>query len=226
MTDGIRAVIRHRERAGRRRPDVKLLFLGMDETIGELPAFVRLAHELGARTVVLQAMGEYEQVKGRSVALHHRPLGRRCLDAAREAAGPLGVTIELFPPDHLSDGPAAGGTPVPAGRRTKDCFFPWDRAVVTTGGDVLPCCAAETAFGNLRARAFADIWRGRSYRRLRGALLSGDLPLMCRTCTGQAWRAVRAGDPVRAAARLERIRFRQRLRRSRALRRLREAVRR
>jgi MoaA/NifB/PqqE/SkfB family radical SAM enzyme len=172
-------------------------------------------------------MGEYERVKGKSVALHHRELGRRWLHAAEEAAHHLGVAIELFPPGHLSDESPASEEHPPTSRawdRTKDCFFPWDRAVITASGDLLPCCAAPEPLGNLRTDSFLEIWYGPAYGELRRALLSGDLLPMCRTCTGQGWRERSPWDGVRAGLRLERIRARQRLRRSATLRKIKNAV--
>lgn len=228
VIEGIRAVNRHKEARGRNSPVIKLLFLGMDDTIEELPEFVRMAHSLRVRVVVLQAMGEYEQVKGKSVALHHRALGRRLLGEAQRVARNLGVTVELFPPGHLDEGARSGpeaGAGAAAVLRTRDCFFPWDRAVITAGGDVLPCCASPEAFGNLGRDSFEEIWYGETYRKLRRSLLSGSLPPMCLTCTGQAWRGVSRSDGPAAALRLERIRLRQRLRRSGALRKIRDALR-
>ena len=225
VLEGVRAVVRHKERSGRRFPEIKLLFLGMTDTIAEFPAFVRLAHSLGAGTVVLQAMGEYAAVKGKSVAAGHREEGRRCLEAARAEARRLGVAIELFPPDQFSAAPPAGA-PTQAGAPglAKDCFFPWDRAVIATTGEVFPCCSSPVPFGDLTRQPFREIWYGAPYRALRRALLEGDLPPMCRTCTGQAWTVRRPGDLLKEALRLERGRLRQRLRRSPFLRRIKDSL--
>ncbi|HOE26264.1 MAG TPA: radical SAM protein [bacterium] len=227
VLEGVRAVVRHRERSGRRLPALKLLFLGMTDTIAEFPEFVRLARSLGVGTVVLQAMGEYEAVKGKSVAAGaHRALGRRMLEAARLEARRLGVAIELFPPDQFSAEAPAGASAGEAERRlVRECVFPWDRAVIATTGEVFPCCSCLVPFGDLTRQPFEEIWRGDAYRALRRALLEGDLPAMCRSCTGQAWTRRRRGDLLKTALRLERGRLRQRLRRSPALRRIREALR-
>lgn len=227
VLEGVRAVVRHKERSGSRLPALKLLFLGMTDTIAEFPEFVRLARSLEVDTVVLQAMGEYEAVKGRSVAAGaHRAQGRRMLEAAQAEAQRLGVAIELFPPDQFSDdAPVPAPVAAPARALLKDCFFPWDRAVIATTGEVFPCCSSPVPFGDLTRQPFREIWYGNAYRALRRALLEGDLPPMCRSCTGQAWVARRRGDLLKAALRLERGRLRQRLRRSPALRKIREALR-
>jgi MoaA/NifB/PqqE/SkfB family radical SAM enzyme len=225
--EGVRAVVRRKEEAGSRFPAMKLLFLGMTDTIGELPEFVRLAASLRVPAVVLQALGEYDAVRGKSAAARCPGAGLRHLEAAREEGRRLGVAVELFPPDQFREAPAAPPPPAQAARRAvKDCFFPWDRAVIATTGEVFPCCSSPAPFGSLMEQPFEEIWRGDGYRRLRAALLRGDLPPMCRACTGQAWTVRRRGDPLRAAVRLERGRLRQRLRRSPTLRKIRDSFKR
>lgn len=225
VIEGVRAVARRKEQSGSRLPAMKLLFLGMTDTIRELPEFVRLAASLGVPTVVLQAMGEYDAVKGKSVAAG-RPRGARAhLEAAREEGRRLGVAVELFPPDQFSETPPPPPVAAePSRGAVKDCFFPWDRAVIATTGEVFPCCSSPAPLGSLMEQSFEEIWHGEAYRRLRAALLRGELPPMCRACTGQAWTFPRRGDRLRAAARLERSRLRQRLRRSPLLRAVRDSL--
>lgn len=233
VISGIRAINRYKEKEGRSAPDIRMLFLGMTENIAELPEFIRLAHSLGVNKVVLQAMGEYENVKEKSVALQHKALGRRWLEEARKQAVELGVSIELFPPEQFTEDNAPG-TDSPARSvshhekkriTTKDCFFPWDRAVITTEGDVLPCCAAPRPLGNLNEQSFEEIWHGKAYSKLRRSLLDGTLPLMCRTCTGTGWKEINRWDNMGSFVKLERNRIRQGLRRSPLLRKLKNALR-
>ena len=49
---------------GRRQPKVSLWLTGLKETIGQLPAFVRLAHELGIGEVYLQRLVYFEEGQG------------------------------------------------------------------------------------------------------------------------------------------------------------------
>lgn len=225
VVNGLKAISRAKKRTGRSTPEIRMLFIGMADNIEELPEFVRLARALDVTKIVLQSMGEYESVRGQSVSKRYRELGSRLLGEARAVADGLGVTIELFPPDQFSGGTAEGASAASEnGPRTKDCFFAWDRAVITTGGDVLPCCSSPHSFGSLKEKAFLDIWYGEDYNRLRRSLLDGDLPLMCRSCTGTGWKGISGWDNAASVIRLERIRLRQRLRRSPALRRAKSAL--
>jgi MoaA/NifB/PqqE/SkfB family radical SAM enzyme len=232
VVNGITAINRFKKKHGSSFPEIKLLFLGLTDNIEELPEFVRLAHSLSVNRVMLQAMGEYEAVRGKSIALRHKKLGLRWLREAEKRARELGVRMELFPPDQFqeedlpSDEALRGRKPqqVKMQRRTKDCFFPWDRAVITTGGDLLPCCAAPSPFGNLMEQSFKEIWYGEAYTHLRRSLLEGQLPPMCASCTGQGWRTASRSDTVRYLSTLEGIRVKQRLRRSPALRKVKNFV--
>ncbi len=220
VVNGLKAISRAKKGTGRSTPEIRMLFIGMADNIEELPEFVRLARSLDVTKIVLQSMGEYKSVHGQSVSKRHRERGRRLLGEARTVAEGLGVAIELFPPDQFrGDEPAEGSSTVTEGCcRTRDCFFAWDRAVITTGGDLLPCCSSRRSFGSLKEKSFLDIWHGEDYAGLRRSLLDGDLRPMCRTCTGTAWKEISARGEATAVLRLERIRLRQRLRRSPVLR--------
>ncbi len=225
VINGLKSISFYKEKLRRDKPEVKLLFLGMRDNIEELPEFVLMAHSLNIRKVVLQAMGEYETVTGKSVAMRDKALGRRWLKEARKKADTVGVQIELFPPDQfLNDTKAPESNQEKDSKTTKDCFFPWDRAVITADGDVLPCCSAPKPLGNLKEKLFEEIWCGPAYRQLRLSFLEGDLPPMCSTCTGQGWREIRGGDSVKMLLALERIRLRQQLRHFKILRKIKHAL--
>jgi len=168
-----RAVRDEKRRQERDRPRVEFMFLGMVDTIGELPELVEIAADLGVSRVVLQEMAEYETTRGQSLAWRDRELGRRVYGEAAKAAEALGVELALQPCDQFeepaekevfkeADGPRRAGL-------LKDCFLPWKMAVLTTAGDVIPCCAMFTSMGNVRKERFEDIWRGKRFRALRRA---------------------------------------------------------
>lgn len=59
---------------------------------------------------------------------------------------------------HLSGSPAKG------------CLRMWTSAVITTDGDVVPCCYDKNGLhvmGNMAHRPFREIWRGEQYRSFR-----------------------------------------------------------
>jgi len=78
------------------------------------------------------------------------------------------------------------GTWHSAGSPKRGCPRMWSSAVITTDGDVVPCCfdkQAWYAMGNLRSRSFAEIWRSGRYRDFRSAVMKSRGAVdICRDC--------------------------------------------
>jgi len=168
-------------------PQLELAFVGMRSNIDEFPDFVRLAHRLGAFQVFLQAMGEYESVKGESVAGHFKELGRRRFEEGRKIGQELGVIVNLLPGDQFEEDRADRNFTPDFRCLRKECLDLWNKAVIATNGDVLPCCSSAMSLGNLSRQSFHEVWYGKAYSELRRRLLGGDPPEMCRVCTGMPW---------------------------------------
>lgn len=187
VTDGLRSLKAWKERLSRTQPRVEVAFVGMKSNIEEFPALVRMAPELGAAQVTLQAMGEYPGLENESVAAHHKALGRAKFEESRRIGDELGVRVALLPEDQFAEDRQERNAVRDTRRYRKQCYDLWNRALVSANGDVLPCCAAPVPMGSLLASTFAEIWRGPAYNALRAQFLSGELPEMCRLCTGTAW---------------------------------------
>ncbi len=68
------------------------------------------------------------------------------------------------------------------------CFRLWSQAVVTSDGDVVPCCydkIPENITGSIVHQNIGKIWKNERFNDLRSRLLSGkNLPEMCNNCIG------------------------------------------
>ncbi len=187
-----------KKKKGVSKPELRLAFVGMKRNIRELPEVVNLASKLGIQNVILQGMGEYKNTEGESLTYRHRELGKEIYEKAAAMGREKGVHVTLFPPDQF-DASSVHATPIrgaleeaweiPEGYR-KDCDMPWEEVVVTTTGDVLPCCAATKPFGNILKTDFSKIWLSSEYRDFRRRVMSSDPPLMCKACTGVGWKKV------------------------------------
>jgi MoaA/NifB/PqqE/SkfB family radical SAM enzyme len=78
--------------------------------------------------------------------------------------------------------PATAGIPTPpAGAETvRDCRAPWEWALISTDGDVRPCCYSTGTIGNLNDKSFAEIWNGADAQALRRDLSTGAVNYVCR----------------------------------------------
>lgn len=180
-------------------PRVELVFLGMKRNIAEFPEFVRMAHRLGVGKVTLQALGEYERVRGESVAMNYKETGRRFYEEGRKLGEELGLTVELRPGDQFDEDRGGRNMALDLSRMRKDCPDLWLKAVITTAGDVLPCCSTKAPVGKLSQQGFAEIWRGAAYRKLREQIGSAEPPDMCKVCTGMPWVPSSAGRQAELA---------------------------
>jgi len=183
---------------GKQRPSIHFGFVGMKRNIDELPELVRLAAKLGVESIILQAMGEFNDTKGESLAYRHREIGKKVYKEASKIGKELGVEVSLFPQDQFDEETIRIEPPrgiidektkieVPEGFR-KACDVPWKETVITTTGDVLSCCAATKPVGNILKTPFKEIWLSPAYKQFRRKVLSKEPPVMCVTCTGVGWR--------------------------------------
>ena len=81
----------------------------------------------------------------------------------------------------IGGGPAAKAVanPAQAAPTLRDCRAPWEWSVITTNGDVLPCCFGAPPVGNLNDTSFEEIWNGGEMQALRQALSENRMPRAC-----------------------------------------------
>jgi len=72
----------------------------------------------------------------------------------------------------------------------KYCDFPFFNTVISSEGDVLPCCKSTPKYkmGNINEKSFTEIWQGAKMRQFRRKLLSNNPPEICINCTTADWK--------------------------------------
>jgi MoaA/NifB/PqqE/SkfB family radical SAM enzyme len=185
------------EREGHDRPKVSAWLTGLRETIGELPAFVRVAAEIGVKEVYLQrlvffdegAVGMahpdqalFEQLK-RDEAAHLRE--------AEALAKSLGL---VFSASGAASEPGVSLVRKQDGNPWSLCRRPWTVMYLTANGRALPCCIAPFSqhgyenftLGDATQEDLREIWNGSRYQQFREALASEVPPQACANC-GLRW---------------------------------------
>jgi MoaA/NifB/PqqE/SkfB family radical SAM enzyme len=193
----VRAFRELQEQEGHTRPQVSVWLTGLKETVEELPAFVRIAAEIGVKEVYLQRLVFFaESAIGKArpdQVLFERLTQEEAayLKQAEDLARSLGVTF------------SASGAASEPGMSLKGsgdsspwslCRRPWSLMYFTANGRALPCCIAPFSqhgydnytLGHARQQAVGDIWNGPAYRDFRAALLSDKPPKSCANC-GLRW---------------------------------------
>jgi MoaA/NifB/PqqE/SkfB family radical SAM enzyme len=176
-------------------PRVSLWLTGLRETIAELPAFVRLAHDTGVREVYLQRLVYFPEGQGlarpESALFEQLNAGDEVhIREAEALAKSLGIAFN-------ASGATEPGTSL---RQQRDrqpwslCRRPWTLMYFTAHGKALPCCIAPFSMrgygsftlGDATQQSLREIWNGAAYREFRRALLSEQPPDACARC-GLRW---------------------------------------
>jgi MoaA/NifB/PqqE/SkfB family radical SAM enzyme len=193
----VRAFRDLQEREGKERPRVSAWLTGLKETVAELPAFVRVAGEMGVREVYLQRLVFFEKD---SIGLA-RPDQSLFERMTREEAQHL-EAAERLAQQHGMTFSASGGATEPGmslkrhdqGSPWSLCRRPWTVMYFTANGRALPCCIAPFSqrgyenytLGDATQQTLQEIWSGAAYRSFRAALLSERPPGACTNC-GLRW---------------------------------------
>ncbi|HTU53253.1 MAG TPA: radical SAM protein [Acetobacteraceae bacterium] len=175
-------------------PRVSLWLTGLKETVAELPAFVRLAAEMGIAEVHLQRLVFDEDGYGmasadQSLFENTQAEERAAIEAAQAIGAALGVTLD-----------ASGATEPGLSLKRQDdrawstCRRPWSLMYFTAHGRALPCCIAPFSvrgysnytLGDATQQDLREIWNSPAYRDFRTSLLSDTPPSPCRNC-GMRW---------------------------------------
>ena len=193
----VRAFRGLQEREGHARPLVSAWLTGLKETVRELPAFVRVAADIGIREVYLQRLVFFEDdaigMARPDQALFERLTGEDAayLKEAEELARSLGIRFSAS---------GAASEPGSSLRKASDdspwslCRRPWTLMYFTANGRALPCCIAPFSqrgyehytLGDATQQTLQEIWNGPAYRAFRSALLSDAPPGACANC-GLRW---------------------------------------
>ena len=180
---------------GAETPRVSLWLTGLKETIGQLPAFVDLAHAIDVPEVHLQRLVYFPD--GQGLARAEQALFEHT-DAREEA---LIREAEARAAEHGILFDASGATePGTSLRRANNeqpwslCTRPWTLMYFTAHGRALPCCIAPFSMrgydaftlGEATQQSLREIWNGEAYRTFRRELLSDAPPTCCANC-GLRW---------------------------------------
>jgi len=193
----VRAFRELQEREGHDRPRVSAWLTGLKETIAELPAFVKVAADIGVKEVYLQRLVFVEEaavgLARPDQALYDRMSGGDTvhLEEAAALAKSLGIAFSAS---------GAASEPGMSLKRREDgspwslCRRPWTVMYFTANGRALPCCIAPFSqrgyenytLGDATQESLREIWNGAAYRSFREDLLSDAPPTACASC-GLRW---------------------------------------
>jgi MoaA/NifB/PqqE/SkfB family radical SAM enzyme len=193
VTANVTRLVALQHELGRTTPRVSLWFTATRANIEELPAFVRLAADLGVGEVYVQrlvfnGLGLATEANALHGRLRAQELAR--LTDAEALATHHGIAMRA---SGLTS-PLASLQASDDARPWSGCQRPWTLAYVTANGNVLPCCVspwvardyAGLILGNAFAERFEKIWDGTRYQQFRTDFETTTPPDPCRGC-GRLW---------------------------------------
>ena len=193
----VRAFRDLQEREGHDRPLVSAWLTGLKETVRELPAFVRVAADIGIKEVYLQRLVFFDEdaigAARPDQALYERLTQEdaRYVQEAEELARSLDMTFSA------SGAASEPGMSLKMGVDNSHwslCRRPWTLMYFTANGRALPCCIAPFSqrgyehytLGDATQQTLRGIWNGPAYQSFRAALHSDKPPRTCANC-GLRW---------------------------------------
>src|SRR5262249_743 len=164
----VRAFRELQEREGHTKPQVSAWLTGLRETVKDLPAFVKLAADIGVREVYLQRLVFFDKSTiGKAQpdqALFERLTREEAgyLKQAEDLARELGIT---FSASGAASEPGLSLKRVDDGLPWSLCRRPWSLMYFTANGRALPCCIAPFSqhgyenytLGDATPQTFPDI---------------------------------------------------------------------
>lgn len=193
----VRAFRDLQKREGHEKPLVSAWLTGLKETVEELPAFVKVAAEIGVQEVYLQRLVFFDE-RAAGMAQPDQALFERMtreesayLKEAEDLARSLGIA---FSASGAASEPGMSLKKADGGSPWSLCRRPWTLMYFTANGRALPCCIAPFSqrgyehytLGDATQQTLREIWNGSAYREFRAALLSDEPPRACAGC-GLRW---------------------------------------
>ncbi len=193
----VRAFRNLQERLGAERPRVSAWLTGLKETISELPAFVKVAAEIGVKEVYLQRLVFFDD----DAVGHARPdqalyerMNREEAAFLEEATALAHSRGMIFSASGAVSEPGMSLKRGDAGSPWSMCRRPWTVMYFTANGRALPCCIAPFSqrgyenytLGDATQQSLREIWNGPAYQSFRDGLLSETPPSACASC-GLRW---------------------------------------
>jgi MoaA/NifB/PqqE/SkfB family radical SAM enzyme len=160
-----------------------LSFIVMRSNRHEIADFLRLAHDIGLKRVLLRHLFDlgYDGFTANSFGYHFR-YGTEMLPledyqaierAVRQGRPPLDVEFAWNPKDSFIAEQAEEGVDIP-------CLFPWKFLCVRPLHDIYaPCVYHKQPMASPAKMSIAEVWNGEVMRGLRRALAAGKVPDYC-----------------------------------------------
>jgi len=165
VTDGIRFLVRSREKHGKKAPRIVISFAVHALNWREVEEMVSLGSELAVDAVAFRQTLFYPSIHNLRLEPEAvQALANKLKKAERRArSAGLQTNVRSFLPVARQ----LGRDHTPDTNVETSCYAGWYFSMILADGTVSPCCQCMRTHGNIRERSFAEIWRSEEYQRFR-----------------------------------------------------------
>lgn len=188
LVDNLTYFIDHyRQSHGNKDPHVAFSMVVMKVNRSEVQDFIRLAHSMGVRNVILRQLFEIPSMDNVRTDWGYRFIYKdeilpadelkRITEESRAISEELGMhlSIQWESTDSEIGRYAEEGVNIP-------CLLPWKMLFVQEHSkNVYICCYSSGAVGNLNDTPIDKIWNSKSVKQIRESLIQGEIPKFCWT---------------------------------------------
>jgi radical SAM protein with 4Fe4S-binding SPASM domain len=153
-------------------PYLRFVFVAMKQNIQELPALVKLAHELDVSEIKVEYLVAHSPDMVPQSLFFHRDLLSWFKKAAQQAES---MRVKLTLPPLIGEDEAGDVS-------HKECTTPFDTLFVSSNGDIRACMISTEVFGNIAVDTAESIWSGPGISLFRKRVNSTEPPRDCKTC--------------------------------------------
>jgi radical SAM protein with 4Fe4S-binding SPASM domain len=158
-----------------KKPEIKILSVVQDESVGEMPQLVEFAHKLDVKSIMFIHLQPWDKDHVKQRHPDEETFTRRfegAIPKAQRLAKRYGIYLDLSSP--------------PGEYASRECKRPWLSTSILADGYVVPCCRVispeEINFGNVFQEDFKDIWNSTKYMAFRKSLKGASRPAACDNC--------------------------------------------
>lgn len=155
-------------------PYMNFVFTAMEQNLGELPALVRLAGEIGLDEVKAVYLTAFDDRMAPDVLYDKMERTREVFQSAIETGRGCGVSLKL--PHLVGEDPAGD-------QCHKTCYTAWRDFFLGSDGFVRPCMStAEKLFPLQQYETFEQMWNSVEYQQHRSRVNMAQMAHSCRNC--------------------------------------------
>lgn len=174
ITSNIKELVIEKKRQNVQFPYLSIVMTMMASNFRQMPAYVKLASELGIQEIKGVYLTVFEERLMDELIYDHRNEIKEVFDRTIELGEEYGIQVKL---------PYLQGEDIAGEKLHKDCFVGWRDFFLGSDGYVRSCMStSHKLFPITKYKNFDEMWNSLEYQDLRKRVNSENMELSCKNC--------------------------------------------